>query len=291
MICVFQTIKTFVGDSNQLVGLFAILRERGDSLVHAYVDAKRQSLQRFRKNGFDTPAEAECLLGVGLGQQHREFVATEPFADPPANLVCLERTELDYTLLLRACDVVVTKPGFKPLQFLIRRAFRLYPLWIVTSIAMAYLFKRYLGWPPNATIGFVAYSFTLLPTDGYPFYDLGWTLQHELAFYVLAALIAPRFGLVGLMTFLWVGFIMDHLVTLPWYLHQYAFYYPNFLAGVGAFLVYPHLKRLGFLAPRSNRVHGRSRLSNDALSGRNRPRYRQNDPSASERRQRRHRTE
>jgi exopolysaccharide production protein ExoZ len=145
--------------------------------------------------------------------------------------------------------LVVTKPGFKPLQFLIRRAFRLYPLWIVTSIAMAYLFKKYLGWPPNATIGFVAYSFTLLPTDGYPFYDLGWTLQHELAFYVLAALIAPRFGLVGLITFLSAGFIMDHLVTLPWYLHQYAFYYPNFLAGVGAFLVYPHLKRLGFLAP------------------------------------------
>jgi len=52
--------------------------------------------------------------------------------------------------------LVVTKPGSKPLQFLIRRAFRLYPLWIVSSIAMAYLFKRYLGWPPNATIGFVA---------------------------------------------------------------------------------------------------------------------------------------
>jgi UDP:flavonoid glycosyltransferase YjiC (YdhE family) len=41
-----------------------------------------------------------------------EFVATESFADPPANLVCLERPELDYTLLLRACDAVVTKPGY-----------------------------------------------------------------------------------------------------------------------------------------------------------------------------------
>src|SRR5439155_6356469 len=94
--------------------------------------------------------------------------------------------------------LVVTKPGFKPLHFLIRRAFRLYPLWIVTSIVMAYLYRSYLGWPPNATFGFVAYSFTLLPTDGFPFYDLGWSLQHELAFYILASLITPHFGLSGL---------------------------------------------------------------------------------------------
>jgi peptidoglycan/LPS O-acetylase OafA/YrhL len=78
--------------------------------------------------------------------------------------------------------MVVTKPGFRPLQFLARRAFRLYPLWIVTSIAMAYMYRKYLGRQPNGTFGFVAYSFTLLPTDGFPFYDIGWSLQHELAF-------------------------------------------------------------------------------------------------------------
>ena len=40
------------------------------------------------------------------------FLATEAFRNPPANLVQLDRPDLDYTLLLRACDAVVTKPGY-----------------------------------------------------------------------------------------------------------------------------------------------------------------------------------
>ena len=30
--------------------------------------------------------------------------------------------------------LVAAKPNFRPLQFLVRRAFRLYPLWIATSL-------------------------------------------------------------------------------------------------------------------------------------------------------------
>ncbi|HUE38817.1 MAG TPA: hypothetical protein VMR29_04895 [Candidatus Binatia bacterium] len=41
-----------------------------------------------------------------------QFLATDPFVDPPANVLCLEREQLDYPLLLRACDAVVTKPGY-----------------------------------------------------------------------------------------------------------------------------------------------------------------------------------
>jgi UDP:flavonoid glycosyltransferase YjiC (YdhE family) len=40
------------------------------------------------------------------------FVTTEPVERAPANLLHLERAGLDYTTLLRACDVVVTKPGY-----------------------------------------------------------------------------------------------------------------------------------------------------------------------------------
>jgi hypothetical protein len=40
------------------------------------------------------------------------FLATEAFRNPPANFVHLDRPDLDYTLLLRACDAVVTKPGY-----------------------------------------------------------------------------------------------------------------------------------------------------------------------------------
>jgi hypothetical protein len=40
------------------------------------------------------------------------FVATEPFASSASNLVAVERRGLDYTALLRAADVVLTKPGY-----------------------------------------------------------------------------------------------------------------------------------------------------------------------------------
>jgi hypothetical protein len=40
------------------------------------------------------------------------FLATEAFRDPPVNLRCLDRPDVDYTLLLRACDAVITKPGY-----------------------------------------------------------------------------------------------------------------------------------------------------------------------------------
>jgi peptidoglycan/LPS O-acetylase OafA/YrhL len=52
-----------------------------------------------------------------------------------------------------------------------------------------------------------------------------------------------------LVAFLSAGAVLDHCVTLPWYLHQFAHYYPNFLAGIFAFLAYPRLKRFGFLVP------------------------------------------
>ena len=41
-----------------------------------------------------------------------EFIATERFANAPPNLTCLARTQLDYTMLLSACDAVITKPGY-----------------------------------------------------------------------------------------------------------------------------------------------------------------------------------
>jgi exopolysaccharide production protein ExoZ len=74
-------------------------------------------------------------------------------------------------------------------------------------------------------------------------------LQHELAFYALAAILAPRFGLPGLVAFLAAGMILDRFVALPWYLHQFASYYPNFLAGIAAYVAFPYLRRFGVLIP------------------------------------------
>jgi hypothetical protein len=40
------------------------------------------------------------------------FVATDRYANAPSNLTCLDRPSLDYATLVRASDVVLTKPGW-----------------------------------------------------------------------------------------------------------------------------------------------------------------------------------
>lgn len=143
--------------------------------------------------------------------------------------------------------MIAAKPNFRPLPFLVRRAVRIYPLWIITSLAFLYLSITALGLPSgNASF---TYSLTLLPTDGFPFYDLGWSLQHEIAFYILAAALVPAAGLWGLSALLVAGIVIDQAVTLPWYLHQYASYYPYFLVGIGAFAANGYAKPFGVWLP------------------------------------------
>jgi peptidoglycan/LPS O-acetylase OafA/YrhL len=144
--------------------------------------------------------------------------------------------------------LVATSANFRPISFLIRRALRIYPLWIATSFIYLYL-TFYLGRGPQQTFGYFAYSLTLLPTNGLPFYDLGWSLQHEMAFYLMASIVAPWLGLWGLAGALMLGIVADHLLTLPWYLHQYFSYYGNFLAGIAAFATYRRMSRLGAILP------------------------------------------
>jgi exopolysaccharide production protein ExoZ len=144
--------------------------------------------------------------------------------------------------------LVASKANFAPTSFIIRRAFRLYPLWIATALIYLYL-TRYVGRGPQQTAPFFWYSLTLLPTDGYPFYDIGWSLQHEFAFYVLAAMLVPWGGVRVLAFALIVGVCLDHAFELPWYLHQYFKYYPDFLAGVAVFATYRLWPAWGALPP------------------------------------------
>jgi exopolysaccharide production protein ExoZ len=196
---------------------------------------------------------ARAMAALGIAYFHSWHV-TMPFPQGTSHPIALLRDHgwiaVDFFFAISGFVIclVVTSPRFQPLSFMIRRAFRLYPLWIATSLMYLYL-TLYLGRGPNQTYSFFAYSLSLLPTNGFPFYDLGWSLQHELAFYLLASLMTPVLGLVGLIAALIIGIAVDHIFALPWYLHQYFSYYGNFLAGIAAFLLYRRAERLGFLLP------------------------------------------
>ncbi|WP_256809013.1 acyltransferase [Bradyrhizobium sp. Bra64] len=145
--------------------------------------------------------------------------------------------------------MVVTKPNFSPTSFLIKRVFRLYPLWLVTLTAFAGMVLVWREPTETETVNHFLLSATLLPTNPLPWYGPGWSLQHEMAFYVLAAVIVPFGGVSGLIAFLLATAVAAHIFPLPWYVSQIALRHPEFLAGILAFLLAPRLKVVGFIFP------------------------------------------
>src|ERR1700730_3626765 len=61
-----------------MIGLIAILREIGHSVIHGDGEGKLQRPQDFGKDRFDAPAKSERLGCIGLRQQQSEFVPTDP---------------------------------------------------------------------------------------------------------------------------------------------------------------------------------------------------------------------
>ncbi|WP_158669500.1 acyltransferase family protein, partial [Bradyrhizobium guangdongense] len=92
--------------------------------------------------------------------------------------------------------LIASKPHFDGRSFVIKRIFRLYPMyWAVMAIvACLIVLGRYR---PEALSHF-AYSMTLLPQPSASVYDVSWTLEREIVFYAIAALTIPLVGIWGL---------------------------------------------------------------------------------------------
>lgn len=145
--------------------------------------------------------------------------------------------------------VAVTRANFDPVSFAIKRAFRLYPLWLLCCATYWHIATPMRGTPVTDTPDFIFRSFALLPTPGFPLLDVGWSLQHEIQFYLIAALLVPFTGLAGLCSWLVLGAVAAHTLDLPWWFAKYAAEYPFFLAGIAAFMLRDRLRPLGFLFP------------------------------------------
>jgi peptidoglycan/LPS O-acetylase OafA/YrhL len=92
--------------------------------------------------------------------------------------------------------LVVSKPTFTLRSFATKRLFRLYPMyWVVMAIvALMIAYGKYRAEP----LSHFLYSMTLLPQQGASAYDISWTLEREMVFYMLAAIIVPVSGIYGL---------------------------------------------------------------------------------------------
>lgn len=143
--------------------------------------------------------------------------------------------------------MIATKPSFTPLAFLAKRALRIYPLWLTCLLTFAVLAAIWRGWQGHETFGYLLYSVTLLPTQELPFYNIGWTLQHEMAFYVLVAAVLPLVGLYGILAALILSFAL--LRDAPWFISNLSAFHLEFAAGMLAFLLLKKLRWFGSALP------------------------------------------
>ena len=134
---------------------------------------------------------------------------------------------------------VCDKPDFSPRTFLIKRVFRLYPVY--WAVIVLVLLLRVLGASmPGALYdaSHIAYSLTLLPQNGPPFYPVTWSLEYEMMFYLLAALTVPLLGLWGLAALLF-GLVRWSIASPADFftLHLISGINADFLAGILAYLM------------------------------------------------------
>ena len=143
--------------------------------------------------------------------------------------------------------LIASKPTFSAVPFAINRAFRLFPMYWVAMGAVAFLIV--IGKYRPEPLGHFLFSMTLLPQSGASAYDVSWTLERELVFYMIAACIVPLGGVRALAIALaCLGFAGWYFGN-PWSFHLVSTVQFDFLAGVIVFLIQKQAKRAGAIAP------------------------------------------
>jgi peptidoglycan/LPS O-acetylase OafA/YrhL len=155
----------------------------------------------------------------------------------------------------------ITSRNFNPAQFFARRFFRIYPVYsIFTLLAIWLLIKHgYTLGSEGTTAWSWAKSLLILPQPEHPHYAVGWSLEHEILFYLLAGAVLAFWRLEVLIWILaalsGVGVVLHILIpglklgAAPWDLHLASLANLCFLAGV---LVWKHqnwLRRYGSTMP------------------------------------------
>jgi exopolysaccharide production protein ExoZ len=148
-------------------------------------------------------------------------------------------------VISHVCD----RSTFSVATFVIKRFFRLYPVYWCVVLAVIVLVPFGVTMPTNYQFAHILYSMTLLPTkEGLaPFLPVTWSLEYELVFYLLAAVLVPLFRIWGLAAVLF-GLICWAYIAPPdtFTFHFVRTVHSDFLAGVLAYLL---RKPVSFIPP------------------------------------------
>lgn len=143
---------------------------------------------------------------------------------------------------------------FDPASFAIKRFIRIFPLYWIFCILAFYLFitAGLRFGPKDPTIENLLASLAIFPIEGSPAYGVGWSLEHEIIFYLLSAIILSLTGSKQLMICLVAlgvaGITKEILIssgTIPkfWDFHLLSPFNLCFFAGVFVHRISPYLTR------------------------------------------------
>jgi peptidoglycan/LPS O-acetylase OafA/YrhL len=146
--------------------------------------------------------------------------------------------------------LVVDTPRFSPRDFLIKRAFRIYPLyWIFIAVAMGLAIDGVSPFgSPIGSLWNVLANFALFPVPS-PIYGVGWSLQHEIAFYLLATLSVPALGLRGLLLILIALGVVGQFAAPTWDVVLFSPHQFEFALGIALYLARTRLQLAGVALP------------------------------------------
>ncbi|VXC68297.1 conserved membrane hypothetical protein [Pseudomonas sp. 8Z] len=142
-------------------------------------------------------------------------------------------------------------------DFAARRFFRIYPIYWVFCLLSFYLYSSsglHFG-PKELTLENLLASLAILPINGSPAYGVGWSLEHEIIFYVTSALVlcfgsvrhlAIVVGLLGIAGLVKEALFATGTVIKFWDFHLVS---PFNLCFLGGILAHSMRERLSFINP------------------------------------------
>ena len=103
-------------------------------------------------------------------------------------------------------------------RFWLARALRIYPLWwlVLSAIVAVWMIKPAWVYASHLTDPDILRSYLLLPAKEFPLHAVGWTLIHEVWFYLVFGflLLAPK-HLFPILLALWAGIVTSAALALP----------------------------------------------------------------------------
>lgn len=158
-------------------------------------------------------------------------------------------------------EVISRERDFKPVPFLVKRFFRLWPPYAFATVLYVSLFLIVENRPASVeliTVQQFIQTLTFWPLQITPVLPPGWSLEHEVIFYLFAAIFTGGFGVTGLVVFLALNtviavsvYILTATKTIApfWDYHLIDIMNAYFFLGVLASRYKEKLSRAGYVLP------------------------------------------